>query len=52
MIFTSDLFRMKENYYDGRPQTGLMRDFDAWHRIRQFVVYLVKRRGSEDLFWA
>ena len=50
VIFTADLFHVKENYYEGRPQTGLMRDFNAWHRSRQFVMHLVKRKNARICF--
>jgi glyoxylase-like metal-dependent hydrolase (beta-lactamase superfamily II) len=43
VVLTGDLFHVKENYEDGRPQGPLMRDFNAWHRSRLFVRNLVER---------
>jgi glyoxylase-like metal-dependent hydrolase (beta-lactamase superfamily II) len=46
VLFTGDLFHVKENWEDGIPQTGsLMRDYSAWARSSQFAKRLaaVKR---------
>lgn len=43
VVLTGDLFHVKENYEDGRPQGPLMRDFNEWHRSRLYVRNLVMR---------
>lgn len=48
-VLTGDLFHVKENYEEGRPQGPLMRDFNAWHRSRGFVRELVARTGARVL---
>jgi glyoxylase-like metal-dependent hydrolase (beta-lactamase superfamily II) len=45
-VLTGDMFHVKQNYEDGRPQGPLMRDFNAWHRSRQFIRNLVQRTGA------
>lgn len=47
IVFTGDMFHVKENYEDGRPQGPLMRDFNAWHRSRLFIRNLVERRNAK-----
>jgi len=46
-VLTGDMFHVKQNYEDGRPQGPLMRDFNAWHRSRLFIRKLVERTGAK-----
>jgi glyoxylase-like metal-dependent hydrolase (beta-lactamase superfamily II) len=49
IVFTSDLFHVKENFEDGRPQGRLMRDYNEWFRSRDFVINLVGRTNAKVL---
>jgi len=41
VIVTGDLFHVKENWELGRPQGVIMRDYNSWHRSRDYVKRLV-----------
>jgi glyoxylase-like metal-dependent hydrolase (beta-lactamase superfamily II) len=45
-IATSDLLHVKENYEQGIPQGSLITELNQWHRSRQYVQQLVKRRDA------
>lgn len=49
VIMTGDLFHVKENWEDGRPQGFLCRDWAAWHRSLEFVRHLVSTRKGRIL---
>ncbi|KAH8435273.1 N-acyl homoserine lactonase family protein [Aspergillus melleus] len=46
VVLTGDLFHVKENYEDGKPQGFLMRDYNTWHRSRDYVRMLVRRTNA------
>lgn len=47
VVLTGDLFHVKENWEDKRPQGSLVRDYAGWHRSWEFVRHLVqKKRGQ------
>lgn len=43
VIFTSDLFLVKEHYLNGRLQTALMRDYMPGREVGKVVMQMVKR---------
>jgi glyoxylase-like metal-dependent hydrolase (beta-lactamase superfamily II) len=45
-IATSDLFHVKENYEDNIPQGILISELNQWHRSRQYVQNLAKRKDA------
>lgn len=47
VVLTGDLFHVKENYEDGRPQGFLMRDYNTWHRSRDYVKRLVQQTDAK-----
>lgn len=47
IVLTGDLFHIKENWEDGRPQGFLLRDYSAWHRSFDYVKHLVRRRKAQ-----
>jgi glyoxylase-like metal-dependent hydrolase (beta-lactamase superfamily II) len=49
IVMTGDMFHVKENYEDGRPQGPLMRDFNEWHRSRQYIRNLVQQTTAKVL---
>lgn len=49
VIMTGDLFHVRENWEDGRPQGFLCRDWAAWHRSLGFVRHLVQLRKGRIL---
>ncbi|KAJ5819232.1 hypothetical protein N7474_004823 [Penicillium riverlandense] len=49
VVMTGDLFHVKENWEDGRPQGSLMRDYAAWHRSWDYVKHLVNIKKGRIL---
>lgn len=49
IVMTGDLFHVKENWENGRPQGPLMRDYVAWHRSLDYVRHLVKAKKARIL---
>jgi glyoxylase-like metal-dependent hydrolase (beta-lactamase superfamily II) len=49
IVLTGDLFHVKENFEDGRPQGRLMRDYNEWFRSRGFVINLATRKNAKVL---
>lgn len=49
IAMTGDLFHVRENWEDGRPQGALMRDYSAWFRSLDYVRHLVKRKKAQIL---
>ncbi|KAK5462720.1 hypothetical protein LTS15_002432 [Exophiala xenobiotica] len=49
IVLTGDLFHVKENFEDGRPQGRLMRDYNEWFRSRDFVINLATRKNAKVL---
>ncbi|GKZ86985.1 hypothetical protein AnigIFM59636_000108 [Aspergillus niger] len=47
VVLTGDLFHVKENYEDGQPQGFLMRDYNTWHRSRDYVRRLVRQTNAK-----
>ncbi|GKZ39787.1 hypothetical protein AbraIFM66950_001202 [Aspergillus brasiliensis] len=47
VVLTGDMFHVKENYEEGRPQGFLMRDYNTWHRSRDYVRRLVQRTNAK-----
>ena len=46
VMLTGDLFHVKENYEEGVPTGTLTRDFNAWHRSRNYIRNLVQRKDA------
>lgn len=49
VILTGDLFHVRENWEDGRPQGYLCRDWAAWYRSLEVVRHLVRMRRARIL---
>ncbi|GAB1216366.1 hypothetical protein ATERTT37_005580 [Aspergillus terreus] len=49
IVLTSDLFHIRENWEEGRPQGSLMRDYNAWFRSLEYVRHLVRRKKARVL---
>ncbi|CEN59342.1 beta-lactamase-like protein [Aspergillus pseudodeflectus] len=47
VVLTGDMFHVIENYEDGRPQGFLMRDYNTWHRSRDYVKRLVRQTNAK-----
>ncbi|KAI9897667.1 hypothetical protein N3K66_007523 [Trichothecium roseum] len=47
VLFTGDLFHVRENYEDNVPQGGpLIRDYTAWYRSSEFAKHLAKKKKA------
>lgn len=47
VLFTGDLFHVRENYEDNIPQGGpLIRDYTAWYRSSEFAKHLAKKKKA------
>ena len=49
VVMTGDLFHVRENWEEGKPQGALLRDFNSWHRSWAYVQHLVKSRKARIL---
>ncbi|KAH8810595.1 metallo-beta-lactamase superfamily protein [Xylogone sp. PMI_703] len=49
VLLTGDLFHIKENYEIRIPHGSLMRDFNGWHRSRECVRHLAKKKNAKVL---
>lgn len=49
-VFTSDMYLVKENYYDNMAQGFLSRDHDDWCASNQAIHQLVKRTKANIVF--
>lgn len=47
VILTGDMFHIAENYELGIPPGVLTRDFNAWHRSRQYIQNLVQKKKAK-----
>jgi glyoxylase-like metal-dependent hydrolase (beta-lactamase superfamily II) len=57
VVLTGDAFHVKENYEQGIHPGTLTRDFNEWHRSRNYIRSLVQRKkakvvlGHEPLYF-
>ena len=47
VVLTGDMFHVWENYEQGLPPGTLTRDFNAWHRCREYIRNLVARKKAK-----
>ncbi|KAJ4162853.1 hypothetical protein NW754_014271 [Fusarium falciforme] len=47
VVLTGDAFHVTENYELGIPPGAITRDFNLWHRSREYICNLVQRRKAK-----
>ncbi|KAI9149487.1 N-acyl homoserine lactonase AiiB [Paramyrothecium foliicola] len=47
VVLTGDAFHIAENYELGIPPGALTRDFNAWHRSRQYIRNLAQKKKAK-----
>ncbi|KAI1025258.1 hypothetical protein LB504_009984 [Fusarium proliferatum] len=47
VILTGDTFHIAENYELGIPPGAITRDFNAWHRSRQYIQNLAQKKKAK-----